>query len=173
VPSVKTTSPVAERQPQPVIASRRISKNLLEDIDAAVNNAMSAIAAEVTELTDSFVQEVYERYKLQLKTENKSILVSQFSVIKAEVAGTDEVRLVAPTELTEEYAKEQRSSLIDHFRKHINGRVRVTTEVRKNTQIEDEQQPAVLSKTEMFEAMAKDNPDLQNLKDALNLQIDY
>ena len=162
-----------QKQAAPPNPSRRISKNLLENIDAAVNSAMSASAVEVTELTDELVQQVYDQYKARLKEENKSILVSQFSVIKAEIAGPDEVRLVAPTELTEEYAKEQRSSLIDHFRKHINGRVRVTTEVRKNKEMEGEQQPAVLSKTEMFEAMAKENPELQKLKDALNLQIDY
>ena len=162
-----------QKQAAPPNPSRRISKNLLENIDAAVNSAMSASAVEVTELTDELVQQVYDQYKARLKEENKSILVSQFSVIKAEIAGPDEIRLVAPTELTEEYAKEQRSSLIDHFRKHINGRVRVTTEVRKNKEMEGEQQPAVLSKTEMFEAMAKENPELQKLKDALNLQIDY
>ena len=162
-----------QKQAAPPNPSRRISKNLLENIDAAVNSAMSASAVEVTELTDELVQQVYDQYKARLKEENKSILVSQFSVIKAEIAGPDEIRLVAPTELTEEYAKEQRSSLIDHFRKHINGRVRVTTEVRKNKEMDGEQQPAVLSKTEMFEAMAKENPELQKLKDALNLQIDY
>ena len=168
----ETTQPVVRPQ-YATGGPRKISKNIMEDIDTALSTAATTFASEVKELTDELVQDVYEQYKDKLRSENKSVLVSQFSVIKAEVAGPDEVRLVAPTELTEEYAKEQRNLLIDHFRKHISARIRVTTEVRRNESADQEQQPVVLSKTEVFEAMASENPNLQKLKDALNLQIDY
>ena len=168
----ETTQPIVRPQ-YATGGPRKISKNIMEDIDAALSTAATTVASEVKELTDELVQDVYEQYKDRLRSENKSVLVSQFSVIKAEVAGPDEVRLVAPTELTEEYAKEQRNLLIDHFRKHISARIRVTTEVRRNESADLEQPPVVLSKTEVFEAMAAENPNLQKLKDSLNLQIDY
>jgi len=171
--SAPETSTTSVRPQYASGGARKISKNLMDDIDAALSTAATSSASETKELTDELVQAVYEQYKEKLRSENKSVLVSQFSVIKAEVTGPDEVRLVAPTELTEEYAKEQRNLLIDHFRKQISGKIRVTTEVRRDESADQEQPQVVLSKTEVFEAMTRENPNLQKLKEALNLQIDY
>lgn len=150
--------------------ARRISRNIMDDIDAAVNSAV-AVVQEKKELTDEVIQKVYEQYKQMLQAENKSVYHAQFSAMKVEMAAPDEVKIVAPNGLTEEYAKEQRNLLIDYFRKETGIMVRVTTEVREDKTAQD--QPVVLSKTEVFEMMAQKNPDLLRLKEALNLQIDY
>lgn len=151
--------------------ARRISRNIMDDIDAAVNSAV-AVVEEKKELSDEVIQKVYEQYKQTLQAENKSVYHAQFSAMKAEMAAPDEVKIVAPNELTEEYAKEQRNLLIDYFRKETGIMVRVTTEVREDKTAQQDQ-PVVLSKTEVFEMMAQKNPDLLRLKEALNLQIDY
>ncbi|HRO42972.1 MAG TPA: DNA polymerase III subunit gamma/tau [Flavipsychrobacter sp.] len=164
IPDVPSTS-------IPQLSGRRISKNLMSDIDAAVSSAV-AVTMETKELTDELIQKVYEQYKQKLQLENKSVYHAQFSSMKAEQAGADEIKIIAPNELTEEYAKEQRNQLIEYFREHTGIMVRVTTEVRKdenNQQI----QHTVLSKTEVFEMMAQKNPNLRVLKEALNLQIEY
>jgi DNA polymerase III subunit gamma/tau len=153
--------------------SRRISKGLMGDIDEAINNAGNAGEKEQKELTNELVQQVYNQYKEQLRAENKSILIAQFSMMQAEVAGADEIKIVAPTDLTEEYAREQRNIMIDYFRKHTGIMVRVTTEVRRNKEIEENEKPTVLSKNEIFDELSRRNPNLQKLKEALNLQIDY
>jgi hypothetical protein len=143
----------------------------MDDIDAAVNSA-AAVVEEKKELSDEIVQKVYEQYKQRLQSENKSVYHAQFSAMKVEMAAPDEVKIVAPNGLTEEYAKEQRNLLIDYFRKETGIMVRVTTEVREDKTAQQDQ-PVVLSKTEVFEVMAQKNPDLLRLKEALNLQIDY
>lgn len=155
-------------------SSRRISKNIMEDIDEAVNNASSVVVTHVNELTEGLVQKVFEAYKERLRSENKSVLAAQFSMMQAEMASADEIRIVVPTELTEEYAKEQRNLMIDFFRTQTGIKaLRVTTEIRivENGEIDVPQ--TVLSKTEILEKMVQVNPNLQALKDALNLQIDY
>lgn len=170
VSNIQDAAPVAANPQQPS-PTRRISKNLMDDIDAAVTNAMP-VMVEKKELTKEMVQQVYEQYKQNLQLENKSVYHAQFSSMIAEMAGNDEVRIVAPNELTEEYAKEQRNQLIEYFRNNTGIMVRVTTEVRK-----DENalavQPTVLSRSEVFEAMAQKNPSVRALKEALNLQIEY
>lgn len=158
-------------KPAPANPARRVSKNILGDLDAAVNNATVTVV-EKKELTDELVQKVFDQYRRRLKEENKSVLSAQFSVMKAEVSG-DEIKIVAPTELTEEYAKEQRNLLLEYFRKETGIMVRVTTEVRKEPETEVAPLPPVLSKTEVYEKMAQKNPQLQKLKEALNLQIEY
>jgi DNA polymerase-3 subunit gamma/tau len=174
VPPAPAEKPVAPAQPvSPPSAnpSRRISKNLLGDLDAAVNNAAAGVA-EKKELTNERVQELYDAYRQQLKAENKGFLSAQFGAMTAEVHD-DEIRIVAPTDLMEEYAKERRNELLEHFRKHTGIMVRVVTEVRKDKEVEAVEQAPILSKTEVFESMARKNPQLQKLKEALNLQLDY
>ena len=143
----------------------------MDDIDAAVNKA-AAVIVEQKELNEALVQKVYEQYKQKLQAENKSVYHAQFSSMKAEMTGIDEVRIIAPNELTEEYAKEQRNELIDYFRANTGIMVRITTEIRKDESMESVQ-PVVLSRNEIFEIMAQKNPTLRTLKEGLNLQIEY
>jgi len=164
-------TPVSSLNLQQSSSVRRISKNIMDDIDAAVTNA-APIAIEKKELTEEMVQHVYEQYKQKLQSENKSVYHAQFSSMKAEMASSDEIKIVAPNELTEEYAKEQRNQLLEYFRSNTGIMVRVTTEVRKDENALA-QHPAVLSKNEIFEVMAQKNPSLRALKEALNLQIEY
>ncbi len=172
-PPAATVAPPPPSQPprpQPG-AARRISRNIINDIDAAVNNAAASVI-EKKELTMEVVQKLYDDYREALKTKNRSFMAAQFAAMKLEIDG-EEIRIVAPTELIEESAKEQRNELIDYFRSKTGIMVRVTTEVRKDPSEEVQEQPTVLSKNEVFEMMAQKNPDLIKLKEALNLQIDY
>lgn len=163
------------RQVQPASpqnnGARRITKNILGDIDAAINNAAPVIV-EKKELTQQLVEEAYEQYKRRLQAENKSVYYAQFSAMKVELQQTDEVRLIAPNELTEEYAKEQRNSMIDFFTEQTGTLVRITTEIRKTEDAPATEKP-VMSRNEIFDMMAGKNPSLKLLKDALHLQIDY
>jgi len=167
----KQPEDVAKPSPAPPPSTRRITKNIMEDIDAAVSNAV-AVTIEKKELTDELVQQVYQQFKQRLQAENRSVHFAQFSAMKAELGSNDEIKIVASHELTEEYAKEQRNQLLEFFRAHTGIMVRVTTEVRKD---EGEQAPqqTVLSKTEVFELMCRSNPNLRLLKESLNLQIEY
>ncbi|MEI8279114.1 MAG: DNA polymerase III subunit gamma/tau [Bacteroidota bacterium] len=165
-------TPVAPKPAQgsPGAPGRRISKNFISDIDAAISNAP---ADEIPDLTQELAESVFEKYKQQLQAESKSVYHAQFSMMKVEAQQPDEVRIIAPSDLTETYAKEQRNQLIAFFREHMRILVRVTTEVREDPDVLAAQQTTVLSKAEVFEAMATKNPDLARLKESLNMQIDY
>ncbi len=168
--TVKTPQPSAKMPPPG--GARKVSKNLLGDIDEAINQAAQASEDQKKELKPDIVEELYRQYiEEHLKANNRGFMAAQFAAMRLEVDG-EEIRIVAPTELIEEAAKEQRNLLIDYFRKHTGIMVRVTTEIRKDPAAEDEA-PIVLSKTEIFESMAGKNPDLYRFKEALNLQIEY
>ena len=153
---------------------RRISKNLLGDLDAEMQSLANAKAAEAKELTNEFATEVFGKYKDLLKEQNKSVYHAQFNAMIVEALPPDEVRIVAPTDLAETYAKEERNKLIEFFRKETGiAALRITTEVREDKSFAQKEQTVVLSKQEMYEAMAKKNPNLDQLKNSLNLQIEY
>ncbi|PZF73682.1 DNA polymerase III subunit gamma/tau [Taibaiella soli] len=154
-------------------AGRRIRKNLLENIDASLSNAgADTTTAETKELTLEWATELYNQYKQKAREESKSVLFAQLSMMQLEVHPPEEVRIIAPSEITEMYALDQRNDLIEYYRAHTGIRVRVTTEIREDVTIVHEQK-AILSKPEIYEAMVRKNPNLGKLKDALNLQIEY
>ena len=85
----------------------------------------------------------------------------------------DEVRIISPSDLTDTYAREQRTPLLDFYEAATKMTVRITTEIQEDEEIKNSQINVVLSKSEMYEAMAIKNPSLAALKEGLGMQIEY
>lgn len=151
--------------------TRRLSKGMLNDLDNELANGPGE--TEQKELTEAVAAEVFDKYKQNLREKNKSVYYAQFCAMSIEIHLPDEIRFVTPNDLTDAYVKELRDELIDFFRAHTGiGALRVTSEVRIDT-TNIQPQERVLSKPEVYEAMAAKNPNLARLKDGLNMQIDY
>jgi DNA polymerase-3 subunit gamma/tau len=164
--------PTATAQPAtPPPAGRRISRNLIDDIDAQMaNNAAQKEAPK--ELTKEMAEALYDKYKKRIQADQKNMLYSQLTMLKLEVHPPDEIKLVAPSEITEMYALDQRNELLEYFRAETGLLIRVTTAVEKDETVM-QQQKTVLSKPEIFEEMMQKNPELRKLREGLNLQIEY
>jgi DNA polymerase-3 subunit gamma/tau len=154
--------------PQP--GNRRISKNILGGLEDAINNAANN-QTEKKILTLEMVHEVFSNYVAKLRQENQSVYHAQFSSMQVEMIPPEEVRFIVCDDLVDAYAKEKRDELINYFRQHTGVMVRITTEIRRNEQAP--QQQKVLSKSEIYDEMAQKNPYLAQLKDGLNLQLEY
>ena len=152
--------------------ARRISKGLLTDIENDVKNTTGLTAAQ-NELTQETATQVFEKYKDSLREQNRSVYHAQFGAMSVEAMPPDEVRFITPNDLTDAYVKELRNVLIEFFRLHTGiAALRITSEVRIDT-TNQKPQEKVLSKPEIYEAMAAKNPNLARLKDGLGMQIDY
>lgn len=51
--------------------------------------------------------------------------------------------------------------------------VRITTEIQEDENTRAQQQTTVLSKSETFDVMAQENPQLARLKEGLGMSIEY
>lgn len=149
---------------------RRVTKDLLEDLDDV--GAAPDARGEITELTPERVADLFARYRQEAQAQERSVLHAQLSMMSIELHPPDEVRIISPTEMTNEYALNNRNDMIDFFSRHTGRMVRVTTEVRQDATGQSEQKK-VLSKPELYEVLAHKNPYLAALKDSLNLQIEY
>lgn len=178
-------TPAAQPAPQPAAynvprptrtngngAARRISSNLMSEIDDALNNAV-AVEEVKKELSQEAIHALYDTYKQGILADNKMVIYAQLKMMEVELHPDNEVRLVCPSVLTETYARSQQNEILEYYRKETGVLVRVTTEVRLNEEIDAEQQQKVLSKQDMYEEMAAKNPALALLKDTLGLHLDY
>lgn len=163
----------APKRPKPEgTKSRRISSNLLDEIDEAVNTAATQ-KVEEKELTFGLISDLFEKYKKQVLEARKMMLHAQLLNMQIELHQPNEVRVISPTDLTDTYARDNRDELLEYFSEQTGVHVRVTTEVRFNEDVAESQQQKVLSKQDIYEEMVRKNPNLEKLKDALGLQIDY
>ncbi len=177
-----TPAPKQNPAPPPISASvtdkpegrsRKLSMDLLSDIDAAVTTAAANQNAEKKVLSAETAMQLFEQYRKQLSDAGKSVVSAQFSMMRVEVLPPDEVRLISPSELTDSYARDQRTALIDFYREATKMIVRITTEIQEDEAVISAQKNTVLSKSEMYEVMAGKNPNLAKLKDGLGMQIEY
>ena len=162
----KQEKPVSE----PSNSSRRINKNLLGDIDKLMDEEEQK--EEHKPITNELIQKIYEDYKEKLKTDNKSAYYAQFSRMSVEVIDDQEIRFIAPDEITEVYVTQQRNTLSEFFQNAAGTIIRITTEIRK-VEGEEMTEQRVLSKQDKYDAMAAKNPNLSALRTALNMQIDF
>lgn len=170
-PTPQPANPPASR-PAGNGGSRRISSNLLDEIDHAVNSALTQVEDKKV-LTEEAVMQLYEEYKKGIHAANKMMLHAQLTHIKPEFRAPDEVCLISPSVLTETYAREHRNEILEYYREQTGIMVRVTTEIQEDEEVMAEQQQKVLSKQDMYDEMVAKNPDLAKLKDALGLHLDY
>ena len=146
---------------------------MLQDIDSEVAKAAANQNQEKKVLSVETAEQLFNDFKKKLQAEDKSVLYSQFIMMRVEVLPPDEVRLISPSELTDTYAKDQRTILTDFYRAQTGMLVRITTAIVEDESIKAAQNTVVLSKSEMYEAMARKNPNLATLKDSLGMQIEY
>jgi len=172
-PEVPTNNPARSSYNTPTgNAGKRISKGLIDGLDDEIK-ALEATVNEKRELNQLMVSQLWEQFRQSIKDMNRSALYAQLLFMNVEVAPPDEIRIICPTDFTHTYAREQRNVLIDYFREKTGVGVRITTEVREDKSVAQEQQVTVLSKQEVFDAMAQRNPQLARLRDGLNLQVEF
>jgi DNA polymerase-3 subunit gamma/tau len=171
-------APVAAAPPKPMTSApstgaKKLSMNLLQDIDSEVAKATANQTQEQKTISPERAEEIFEAFKKKLHSENKGVLHAQFSMMRIEVFPPDEVKLISPSELTDTYAKDQRTLLNDFYRAETDMIVRITTAIVEDEAAKATQTNAVLSKSEIYEAMARKNPNVAALKDRLGMQIEY
>ena len=163
--------PISNGMPPKKEGGRRLSASIMNDVDALIEDDSNSAKAK-KELTEADAHSTYNSFVEALRTGNRLSIYGQFIKIQMRFAAPDELKLVSPDTFTEAYAANHRNELIEFFGKEIGIHIRVTThvEVDPNTVV---QQEKVLSKGEVYEEMARENPYLAQLKDGLNLQIEY
>lgn len=167
------SAPASAPPTRPAPAARRVSMDMLGDLEADLSNAAALRATKPTEISTENALEIFEQYKQELKAADKSVLYTQFCMVRLEVYPPDEVRIISGSHMTDTYVREQRNSMIDFYLKHSRMTVRITTDVQIDTSQEDDQSTKVLSKSEMYDAMVALNPNLARLKEGVGLQIEY
>ncbi len=150
---------------------RRVSAATMKNLDSLLDS-FTPLEQIAKDLCQEDAERIFGAYREKMQAEGRSVISAQLGMMSIECMGPDEVRFISPNEMTDSYAQNLRNELIDFFTRESGRHVRVTTEIRRDDSFEAAQ-PKMLSKQEIFAEMAGRNPLVAQLKDALNLQIDF
>lgn len=168
-PPVANINTPTEKQPSTI---RRISKDLLQELDTIINEEVDAKQAAQA-LTEATMYQVFERYLQHLLNEKRTLFYTQFSKMKLELIDGQEVHFITTDEMADSCVKEQRNFLLDYFKKETNVLVRITSEIKEDPNEILAGKESIMSKQEKYDAMVLKNPQLAELRSKLNLQIDF
>ena len=153
--------------------AKKVSLNVLSQLETQLSNPIVEEETAIAPITEEEGKAVFEQYKQSIAADNQNqTLFQQLLIMELQVLPPDELHLVCPVELNEEYAKNQRGQMIQFMQELLKRPVRVTTSYKPNPELLAKQ-PKALSKQELFDKMSEKNPDLQLFKDTLGLQIEY
>ena len=153
--------------------AKKVSLNVLSQLETQLSNPIIEEETTIVPITEEEGKAAFEQYKQSIAADNQNqTLFQQLLIMELQVLPPDELHLVCPVELNEEYAKNQRGQMIQFVQDLLKRPVRVTTSYKPNPELLAKQ-PKALSKQELFDKMSEKNPDLQLFKDTLGLQIEY
>lgn len=153
--------------------AKKVSLNVLSQLETQLSNPIVEEETTIAPITEEEGKAAFEQYKQSIAADNQNqTLFQQLLIMELQVLPPDELHLVCPIELNEEYAKNQRGQMIQFMQELLKRPVRVTTSYKPNPELLAKQ-PKALSKQELFDKMSEKNPDLQLFKDTLGLQIEY
>ena len=153
--------------------TKKVSLNVLSQLETQLSNPIVEEETIIAPITEEEGKAAFEQYKQSIAADNQNqTLFQQLLIMELQVLPPDELHLICPVELNEEYAKNQRGQMIQFMQELLKRPVRVTTSYTPNPELLAKQ-PKALSKQELFDKMSEKNPDLQLFKDTLGLQIEY
>ena len=153
--------------------AKKVSLNVLSQLETQLSNPIIEEETTIAPITEEEGKAAFEQYKQSIAADYQNqTLFQQLLIMELQVLPPDELHLVCPVELNEEYAKNQRGQMIQFVQDLLKRPVRVTTSYKPNPELLAKQ-PKALSKQELFDKMSEKNPDLQLFKDTLGLQIEY
>lgn len=164
-----TPQPVANAEAKP--EGRRVSASMFQDLDSMLAS-VEAKKEDAKALCQEDAERMFASFRDKAQQDSRGVIYAQLLMMQVECVADDEVRIVSPTAMTDSYAQNLRNEFIEYFSNQAGRNVRITTELREDESMKAAQ-PTVLSTKEMYEAMAAKNPLLAQLKDGLNLQLDY
>lgn len=147
--------------------ARRVSRSMISNIPVAVADTKTML---MSDLTQEQVIGLFDRYREQIRQEQKSTQHAQFLMMQIELIEEGGIHLTSPTSITDMYAQTHRTELQDFIKKETGLLLRITTSF---TETEPEYKEKSLSKGEIFNEMVEKNPALLKLRDVMKMGIDY
>ncbi|WP_118974558.1 DNA polymerase III subunit gamma/tau [Taibaiella koreensis] len=161
--------------PPPTLQSKRpkLGMGILQQIQQESEQQQEALGEQV-ELNQERAIELFQDFRNHVRHELKQIpLAAQLDMMSINFISASELRLVCVSEINAIYAQNQRETFMDFGKQKTRiSDLRVMVQLDASAR-KEEPKERVLTKLEVYEMMAAQNPALRLLRESLNLQVDF
>lgn len=162
-PATTTTQPVTK--PAGKLSS-------LDKIRRQVSSANGNESALAKNLTEEELHQVWGMFQQHLR-DNKNSAVQGFQISELRLKDEKTFEIVAPDKLSQRFIEGERLQLLDFIQQHFNNRQISYTILLEEKQVEITPVDAPLSRKQQYFKMIEQYPLVKELKDRLNLELDY
>jgi DNA polymerase III subunit gamma/tau len=167
---IETPKPVAA-EVKPVASGGKLSSldKIRRQVSSANGNDSALTAKNVTE------EELHQVWGLfqQFLRDNKNSAVQGFQIAELRVKDEKSFEIVAPDNISQRFIEGERLKLLDFIQQHFNNRHISFTILLEERQIETAPVDAPLSRKQQYFKIIEQYPLVKELKDRLNLELDY
>ncbi|NLR79703.1 DNA polymerase III subunit gamma/tau [Chitinophaga eiseniae] len=173
-----TTPPVAAPVAKPVENTAPAAASSKLTGLAAMKEAMAAkqqgnTQVQSTPLTMGAIHVYWEEFIDQYRQANKMTVVSNLVLAQLKLLGTAEVGIVSRNIVQFRFMEEEKLVIAEFLKKKFNNpAIVLTLQLDESQQVQDIG-PAPLSSREQFQQMAEKYPIVKELKDRLNMELDF
>ncbi|NLR56575.1 DNA polymerase III subunit gamma/tau [Chitinophaga polysaccharea] len=161
---VETTTPAA-------ISSKLTGLAAMKEAMAAKQQGNTQVQS--TPLTMGAIHVYWEEFIDQYRQANKMTVVSNLALAQLKLLGTEEVGIVSRNIVQFRFMEEEKLVIAEFLKKKFNNpAIVLTLQLDESQQVQDIG-PAPLSSREQFQQMAEKYPIVKELKDRLNMELDF
>ena len=157
----------------PESSSPRPTLGALQKIRKDIANRANASAVVVKPLTDESVREAWDRYVDRLVEQKNHATVTNFRLAQLRITGEQSIEIITESNIQAKFIEQERAALVDHLKAWFNNPMfeyQVTVEEKPHDGPPPERP---LSSKEQYIKLIEEYPVVKDLRDRLNLSLDY
>ncbi len=145
---------------------------------AAMKEALAAkqqttVAQEIKPLTAGAIEVYWEEFIDRYRQANKMTVVSNLQLAQLKILATEEIGIVSRNIVQFRFMEEEKLVISEFFKQKFNNPAIILTLQLDESQQTQDLGPAPLSSREQFQQMSEQYPLVKELKDRLNMELDF
>jgi DNA polymerase III subunit gamma/tau len=171
-PKPAATQPNSEsgiRNPE----STRPGLGALNRIRKDIANRANSAAAVVKPMTDEFLREAWEKYIERLHEQKNHSAVTNFRLALLKITGEYSFDIVTESVIQSKFIEQERAALVDHMKSWFNNPLIVYQVMVEAKPDDGSPVERPLTMKEQYVRLIEEYPLVKDLRDRLNLSLDY
>jgi DNA polymerase-3 subunit gamma/tau len=155
-----------ESAPRPTLGALQ---KIRKDIASRANSAASVVKP----ITEEFLKEAWEGYIDRLVEQKNHSAVTNFRLAILKITGENSIEIVTESNIQSKFIEQERAALVDHLKAWFNNPMfvyQVTVEEKPDDGTPRERP---LTMKEQYVRLIEEYPVVKDLRDRLNLSLDY
>ena len=167
------TAPVVSENPAPQEKTAKPTLGALQKIRQQIGKRANDRTEAILPLTDVELKKAWDLYTEKLTEDKNHSTATNFNLAELFITGENSFEIYTESNIQQRFIEQERGALIDHLQQFFNNRQITYQVIVKASADDNEPVERPLTMREQYLKMIQTYPLIKELKDRLNLDLDY